>query len=66
MRSTNRNSQLETRPPLTGGACTKDHERVSNLRSESGQSLVEVALVMPLLLALLLGVIELGRYTYIG
>ena len=36
------------------------------LRSQSGQSLVEVALLTPLLLALLIGGIELGRYAYIA
>lgn len=36
------------------------------LRSQSGQSLVEVALLTPLLLALLVGGIELGRYAYIA
>jgi Flp pilus assembly protein TadG len=35
-------------------------------RGRSGQSLVEVALVLPLILLLLLGVIEFGRYLYIG
>jgi Flp pilus assembly protein TadG len=35
-------------------------------RSQSGQSLVEVALLTPLLLALLVGGIELGRYAYIS
>jgi Flp pilus assembly protein TadG len=35
-------------------------------RSESGQSLLEVALLTPLLLLLLLGVIEIGRYAYIS
>jgi TadE-like protein len=34
--------------------------------SERGQSLVEVALLTPLLLALLIGGIELGRYAYIA
>ena len=38
----------------------------SLLRSQSGQSLVEVALLTPLLLALLVGGIELGRYAYIS
>lgn len=33
---------------------------------ESGQSLVEVALMLPFILLLTLGVIELGRYAYIG
>jgi Flp pilus assembly protein TadG len=36
------------------------------LRSQSGQGLVELALVTPVLLALVMGVIELGRYAYIG
>lgn len=34
------------------------------MRRESGQSLLEVALVTPLILALALGVIEFGRYAY--
>jgi Flp pilus assembly protein TadG len=37
-----------------------------NLRPQLGQSLVEVALMLPFLLLLLVGVIELGRYAYIG
>ena len=36
------------------------------LRLPSGQSLLEVALLTPMLLALLLGVIEMGRYSYIS
>src|SRR5713226_7345297 len=36
------------------------------LRSQSGQAMLELALVTPLLLALVVGVIELGRYSYIG
>jgi len=36
------------------------------LWSPSGQSLLEVALLTPMLLALLLGVIEMGRYAYIS
>ncbi|HTU33996.1 MAG TPA: TadE/TadG family type IV pilus assembly protein [Candidatus Acidoferrum sp.] len=34
--------------------------------SQRGQALLEIALVTPLLLALALGVIELGRYAYIA
>jgi len=34
--------------------------------SQSGQTLLEVALMLPLLLLLTLGVIELGRYAYIS
>ncbi len=33
---------------------------------ESGQSMIEVALLTPLLLALVLGAIEFGRYAYIA
>lgn len=33
---------------------------------EAGQTLLEVALVTPLLLALMIGIIEFGRYAYIG
>ena len=36
------------------------------MRSESGQTLLEAALVTPLLLLLALGVIEMGRYAYIS
>jgi len=35
-------------------------------RSESGQSLLEIALVLPLLMLLALGAIDMGRYAYIG
>jgi Flp pilus assembly protein TadG len=34
--------------------------------SERGQAMLEVALLLPVLLILALGVIELGRYMYIG
>jgi Flp pilus assembly protein TadG len=37
-----------------------------DLLPQSGQTLLEVALMLPLLLLLTLGVIELGRYTYIS
>jgi Flp pilus assembly protein TadG len=33
---------------------------------ESGQALVELGLLLPMLVLLLLGVIELGRYSYVG
>ena len=36
------------------------------LSSDRGQSMLEIALLTPLLLALLLGVIELGRYAYLA
>ncbi len=40
--------------------------RISKAKQQRGQSLLEVALLLPLLLALVLGVIELGRYAYMG
>ena len=39
---------------------------LSNFRRQSGQALVEMAFVVPLLLVLALGVIEVGRYAYIA
>jgi len=45
---------------------TRSQKRKPKGRSESGQSLLELALAMPLLLVLALGVIELGRYAYIA
>jgi Flp pilus assembly protein TadG len=49
---------------------TKIHEPVKRIRGvrrrQSGQSMVEVALIAPLLAALLLGGVELGRYAYIS
>jgi len=49
---------------------TMRHGRVPRslgmLRSQSGQSLVELALLTPLLLLLLVGTVEMGRYAYIS
>src|SRR5258707_8994965 len=42
----------------------KRTERTS--KREQGQSLVEVALVLPLLLLLLIGIIEIGRFAFYG
>lgn len=36
------------------------------LRSESGQSLIELALMTPLLLILTIGIVEMGRFAYLG
>jgi Flp pilus assembly protein TadG len=47
-----------------GGAATGHGRGI--LRRQSGQSLVEVALITPLLMVLLLGAIEVGRYAYIS
>jgi Flp pilus assembly protein TadG len=40
--------------------------RVGNLPPQSGQALVELALVVPMLLLLALGIIEIGRYAYVA
>jgi Flp pilus assembly protein TadG len=53
-------------PLITKRICPNNSERISKLWSECGQSLVEVALLTPVLLALLVGGIELGRYAYIA
>jgi Flp pilus assembly protein TadG len=42
------------------------HPRSAKGTFQSGQSLVEFAIVLPLLLLLLIGVIELGRYAYLA
>jgi Flp pilus assembly protein TadG len=39
---------------------------VVTCRSQCGQAIIELALVLPILLALTLGGIEMGRYAYIG
>jgi Flp pilus assembly protein TadG len=41
-------------------------DRKSRLRSQRGQSLIEVALLTPLLLSLMVGSIEMGRYAYLS
>ena len=43
-----------------------DQRQRGILRSESGQSLVELAVLTPVLVLLLMGVIELGRYAQIA
>lgn len=53
-------------PILTHRIRPSNSERSSRLWSECGQSLVEVALLTPVLLAVLIGGIELGRYAYIA
>lgn len=53
MRCTNQSSDERARPIA---------QRRARFRSESGQSLVELALLTPLLLLLVVGAIEIGRY----
>lgn len=40
--------------------------RAEIARSQSGQTLLEVALMLPFLLLLLVGTIEMGQYAYVG
>jgi Flp pilus assembly protein TadG len=56
----------KTRTSLAVGRCNRVADDPGILLSPSGQSLLEVALLTPMLLALLLGAIELGRYAYIS
>jgi Flp pilus assembly protein TadG len=56
----------KTRTSLGLGRCSRVGHDPGILLSPSGQSLLEVALLTPMLLALLLGAIELGRYAYIS
>jgi Flp pilus assembly protein TadG len=46
--------------------CTSRHGRSGIRHTQSGQSLLELAFLVPLLLLLALGVIEVGRYAYIA
>src|ERR1700722_20239127 len=41
-------------------------DRKLRLRSQRGQSLIEVAFLTPLLLSLMVGSIEMGRYAYLS
>jgi Flp pilus assembly protein TadG len=56
----------KTKTSLAVGSFSQDGHDLKTLRSSSGQSLLEVALLTPMLLALLLGAIEMGRYAYIS
>jgi Flp pilus assembly protein TadG len=51
---------------LSARNSTRTGMRAKISGSQSGQALIELALIVPLLLAALLGVIEIGRYAYIG
>lgn len=55
-----------TQTSLAAGRWNRFGHDPAILRPPSGQSLLEVALLTPILLALLLGVIEVGRYAYIS
>ncbi len=55
------NVTSETRENLGYGARLR-----RKLISESGQSLLELALLTPLLLLLVIGIVEMGRYAYLS
>jgi Flp pilus assembly protein TadG len=55
---------MPNRSTAKGGIRTGRRGGVS--RSQSGQALLEAALVTPLLLLMLVGTVELGRYAYLG
>jgi Flp pilus assembly protein TadG len=50
--------------PSRSSPCSSTPRRRACFRREGGQSLVELALVLPILLLLLVGVIEIGRFSY--
>ena len=53
-------------PLLTGPDPKAQASKTRGRRKQAGQSLLEVALMTPLLLAMIIGTIEFGRYIYIG
>ncbi|HEV2616974.1 MAG TPA: TadE/TadG family type IV pilus assembly protein [Candidatus Acidoferrales bacterium] len=61
---------MSAKRKMRSGSANETRYRISPgraiLRRQSGQTLLEVALLTPLLLLLLLGVIEMGRYAYFG
>jgi Flp pilus assembly protein TadG len=50
----------------TGSWKLLETDRSSVRHSESGQTLVELALLLPFLALLAIGIIEMGRYGYVG
>jgi Flp pilus assembly protein TadG len=53
-----------TAKSLKNGGSRFIHARPRHERRERGQSLVELALILPILLLLLVGIIEIGRFAY--
>jgi Flp pilus assembly protein TadG len=51
---------------FTGRAIAPAERKRGILRSQSGQSLVELALLTPLLLLMVVGTVEMGRYAYLS
>lgn len=52
-------------PRLTAGLSSFPKNQTFRLRKHCGQALVELAFVVPTLMLLALGVIEIGRYAYV-
>jgi Flp pilus assembly protein TadG len=59
-------SIIESCTVLIGPTGEQIRGRNSTKRHQAGQTLLEVALLTPLLLALLMGTIEMGRFAYIS
>jgi Flp pilus assembly protein TadG len=53
-----------TESRLTSRSLRRTPQGTGALRSQRGQNLVELALVTPLLMLLLVGIIEIGRFAY--
>lgn len=50
----------------SGAVSVPSAKRPRIFRSQSGQSLVELALLTPILLLMLIGIVEMGRYSYLS
>jgi Flp pilus assembly protein TadG len=59
-------STARIREKFVAGLHRGTRKRSSIRHSESGQTLLEIALLLPMLVLLALGVIEFGRYGYLG
>src|SRR5882757_2221976 len=57
---------MSERQRTTRASQMLDRSVGKNAPAESGQALVELAFILPVLLLLALGVIEIGRYAYIA
>ncbi len=59
-------STARIREKFVAGLQRGTRKRSSIRHPESGQTLLEIALLLPMLVLLALGVVEFGRYGYIG
>ena len=58
--------KLSTPPESTNRRQHRFARAFRTLRSQSGQSMVELALLTPLLLLMVIGTVEMGRYGYLS